>query len=122
MNDYFGEQNQSFESLAAKSGVTIPMLLKLLGIAPPSTGLGGDHFWCRNYGERLPLRGGSWHNSAGSGVFALTFNNPRALSNDNVGFRAALPLKPDIQSLRVLSQCRGIKGFAPLLNGTTIWE
>ena len=90
MNDYFGEQNQSFESLAAKSGVTIPMLLKLLGIAPPSTGLGGDHFWCRNYGERLPLRGGSyWDHQARAGVFALYLNVPRAHSHAGIGFRAA---------------------------------
>ena len=90
VNDYFGEQNQSFESLAAKSGVTIPMLLKLLGIAPPSTGLGGDHFWCRNYGERLPLRGGScWLSQARAGVFALDLGAPRANSNADVGFRAA---------------------------------
>ena len=89
MNDYFGEQNQSFESLAAKSGVTIPMLLKLLGIAPPSTGLGGDHFWCRNYGERHPLRGGDWADAARAGVFALYLNSPRAHSNGHIGFRAA---------------------------------
>lgn len=64
------------------------------------------------------MRGGSWNNSSWAGVFALNFNNPRVLSNDNVGFRAALPLKPDIQSLRVLFQCKRIKGFAPLLNRT----
>jgi len=37
----------------------------------------------------LPLRGGSWNNGAGAGVFALNLNNPRADSGNNVGFRAA---------------------------------
>ncbi len=37
----------------------------------------------------LPLRGGNWDNASGAGVFALNLNNPRAISNDNVGFRAA---------------------------------
>ena len=89
VNDYFAHQDQSFESLAAKSGVTIPMLLKLLGIAPPTTGLSGDHFWCRNYGERLPLRGGNWWNTSGAGVFALNLYHPRGYSYWSVGFRAA---------------------------------
>ena len=87
--DYYGYQSHSFETLAAKSGVTIPMMLKLLGAVPPSTGLDGDAFWCRNYGERLPLRGGSWNHGAGAGVFALSLYYSRALSTSDVGFRAA---------------------------------
>lgn len=66
VNDYFAYQAQTFESLAAKSGVTVPMLLKILGIAPPSTG----------------------HESR-AGVFALTLGDPRAFSTLGVGFRAA---------------------------------
>ena len=68
------------------------------------------------YGDKsvLPLRGGSWHNSAGAGVFALNFNESRANSWDNVGFRAASPPQPDARSSRALRQRRGIKGFAPL--------
>ena len=89
VNDYYGYQAHTFETLEAKSGVTIPMMLKILGIAPPSTGLDGDYFWCRNYGERLPLRGGSWNGQSRTGVFALNLNNPRANSGSNIGFRAA---------------------------------
>lgn len=87
--DYYGYQFQTFESLAAKSGVTIPTLLKLLGIVPPGTGLEGDALWVRNNGERLPLRGGHWANQAGAGVFALALDLPRAHSSHDVGFRAA---------------------------------
>ena len=104
VNDYFAHQDQSFESLAAKSGVTIPMLLKLLGIAPPTTGLSGDHFWCRNYGERLPLRGGSWSYTSGAGVFALNLNDPRAHSTADIGFRAAFLSSPDARGLWATGQ------------------
>ena len=37
----------------------------------------------------LPLRGGDWANAARAGVFALALSNPRALSNGDIGFRAA---------------------------------
>ncbi len=37
----------------------------------------------------LPLRGGDWNNTLGAGVFALNLWESRAISNWNVGFRAA---------------------------------
>ena len=40
--------------------------------------------------ERLPLRGGSYWNGSGAGVFALNLNNSRGISDINVGFRSAL--------------------------------
>ena len=45
----------------------------------------------RNIGSEssLPLRGGDWGNTSGAGVFALNLNEPRAMSNHNIGFRAA---------------------------------
>lgn len=79
----------TFQSLAAKSGVTVPILLKLLGIMPPDGELEGDGFWARNNGERLPLRGGNWGVQTVAGVFALYLNVPRAYSYHDVGFRAA---------------------------------
>ena len=90
-NDYYaGVWNQPiFQGLTAKSGVSVPQILKAYGLFPVDAELGGDGFWVRNYGERLPLRGGSWWNTSGAGVFALNLNNPRGYSNWNVGFRAA---------------------------------
>ena len=58
----------------------------------------------------LPLRGGNWNNGAGAGVFALNLNNPRTISNANVGFRAALPSKPDTRGSWASLQSRGDKG------------
>ena len=89
---YYGHQSQTFESLGVKEGVTVPELAKVLGMYPLNAtegGHDGDGLWVRNYGERLPLRGGSWRNSAGAGVFALNFIGSRASSYWDVGFRAA---------------------------------
>ncbi len=42
----------------------------------------------RNYGERIPLRGGSWTSGA-AGMAALSMNNRRSLADSTVGFRPA---------------------------------
>jgi len=43
----------------------------------------------RNYGERLPFRGGPWSYGATAGLAALALNNRRSYSYYNVGFRPA---------------------------------
>ena len=65
----------------------------------------------------MPLRGGRYNTTMQAGVFALNLNNRRSLSEWNVGFRAALPSKPDTYTLRGAGQCRGIKGFASMPQG-----
>lgn len=90
VDDYWTYQYQTFESLAAKSGVTVPELLKVLGLFPlEANGHDGDGLWVRNYGERLPLRGGAWGYTSWAGVFALRVDCTRVLSVSAVGFRAA---------------------------------
>ncbi|MDR1216008.1 MAG: formylglycine-generating enzyme family protein [Treponema sp.] len=44
---------------------------------------------CRNYGERVPIRGGSWDNGAIAGLGALYLYNRRVYSGGVVGFRPA---------------------------------
>ena len=46
-------------------------------------------------GERLPIAGGSWHNGALAGVFALNLLNARSNSSSNIGFRSAFYGKLD---------------------------
>ena len=69
--------------------------------------------------SKLPLRGGSWGNGVGAGVFALNLNDPRANSNWNIGFRAAFLSSPDARGLRATGQSRETKGtcFPAGLNG-----
>jgi hypothetical protein len=88
-NGYYDYGYTTFETLAAEAGVTVPNLLKLLGIAPIDSVHGGDGLWVRNYGERLPIRGGSWSYGSDAGVFALFLVNPRSISSTHFGFRAA---------------------------------
>nr|DAH88741.1 MAG TPA: TREPONEMA DENTICOLA VARIABLE PROTEIN 1 FUNCTION, PERIODONTAL DISEASE [Caudoviricetes sp.] len=39
----------------------------------------------------MPICGGNWNNGSNAGVFNVNLNNPRSISNSNVGFRSALP-------------------------------
>lgn len=88
-NGYYDYNYTTFETLAAEAGVTVPNLLKLLGIAPIDSTHGADGLWVRNYGERLPLRGGIWGRGSGAGVFALDLSAPRSAVSAGFGFRAA---------------------------------
>ena len=86
------EQNGSiaFKDLAAVGGVSIPKLLIALGFYPEeSATYGGDRFYMRNHGERLPLRGSAFGNASNSGPSALSLNDVRSRSYGNVGFRSA---------------------------------
>lgn len=82
-------QNNTFESqTTALSGAGID-LLKKLAVHPYTTGLGSDQIYFRNYGERLPVRGGSWSVGTAAGVFSLYLNNLRSLVYSNLGSRVA---------------------------------
>lgn len=84
-----GTANTDFEAFGLASGVTVPNVVKALGLYPDGTGYEGDHSWINTEGERLPLRGGRWRDSAGAGVFALDLSDPRSDVYASVGFRAA---------------------------------
>jgi hypothetical protein len=49
----------------------------------------------------LPIRGSAFNNTSNSGPSALNLNNPRSNSNDNIGFRSALPLCQEALWLRL---------------------
>lgn len=48
-----------------------------------------DYFAKNMDGERLPVRGGSWYNAAGAGVFALGLSNARSDTSTSLGARPA---------------------------------
>lgn len=84
--------SHTFETVTtALSGAGIN-LLKSLGIIPFTTGLGGDYIYAKNYGERIPLRGGYWYYAASAGLFALSLSSARGFANASVGFRFAFIL------------------------------
>ncbi len=87
---YYGWSQVRFQTLTAETGVTVPDLFKWLALYPADTGdHGGDNLWVRNYGERLPFRGGRWGFGSGAGVFALDLCCVRSGSGGGIGFRAA---------------------------------
>jgi hypothetical protein len=67
--------------------VTIPAILKQLGLFPGTTGLGNDYLYARNVTERFPFRGGNWHYTSAAGVFFLNLDYSRAAANTSIGFR-----------------------------------
>ena len=83
---------KSFETLTANAGVTIPDIIKALGIFPLDSAHGGDGLYFRNNGERLPFRGGNWLNTSNAGVFFLGLGLPRSLVGAYLGFRSAFVL------------------------------
>ena len=78
-----------FESTLVDAAVTVPPLLKQLGLFPHGTGLGGDYMYSRNLGERACFRGGGWSRSVSSGVFMINFEYVRSDRYSSIGFRAA---------------------------------
>ena len=85
----YGYSQVAFEALTAASGVTVPTLLRALGLFPLDSSHGGDIYLIRNYGERLPLRGGHWNYGSSAGVFPLHLNGARSYTGTIIGFRAA---------------------------------
>ena len=70
---------------------TTPVSLRQLLIAPTAsiTGSAIGAIYVRNYGERLPFRGGSWNNASYSGLCALHLNARRSHASSVIGFRPA---------------------------------
>jgi hypothetical protein len=61
----------------------------------------------------FPLRGGNWNNTSAAGLGALNLNNLRAIVNNNVGFRPALPLSQKSGLYGGLSSAEGKRSRIP---------
>lgn len=81
--------SKTFHTVGAAGGVTIPMLLRALGLAPVDGQQVAGTLYVRNNGERLPLRFGSFTTTSGAGVSALDLSLVRSHSATNVGLRGA---------------------------------
>lgn len=66
-------------------------LLKRLLVEPAGAQpqLPQGRIYARNFGERLPIRGGHWGGGAGAGLAALVLLYSRALTDTSFGFRPA---------------------------------
>ena len=86
----------TFGTVAAAEGITIPTIAKLLGIAPAGSAaeLGEDYIYMRNvesgtYSETVARRGGYWNGYTRYGVFILDLNHYRSNTHDGSGARSA---------------------------------
>ncbi|EPK6349204.1 SUMF1/EgtB/PvdO family nonheme iron enzyme [Proteus mirabilis] len=88
-HDYPYMHNPHFAAITKSVGYTPNELLRRLLIesATPTTVVGG--LWCRNYGDRFPLRGGGWDYGSSAGLGALHLNSARSGSHGGFGFRPA---------------------------------
>jgi hypothetical protein len=94
----------SWASMAVSAGFNgladaVKKKMAQLLIAPKLASSGNPIFsdikggiYVRNYGERLPLRGGRWHSGAYAGLSALTLYEPRSYVTYSLGCRPAFIL------------------------------
>lgn len=88
-DDNAGYGAKDFGTLTAKSGVTIPDLLKALAFFPNSDKTGRGFIYFRNNGERLLFRGGHYGNGGNAGEALGNFISPRSYSSVCVGLFSA---------------------------------
>lgn len=79
----------TFASMVADTDITVPAIMKALGLFPLSTLAADDGMWARNIGTRAPLRGGYWGNGSDSGLLALHLRNAPSDVSWNIGGRPA---------------------------------
>lgn len=80
--------NSDWRIMAKAGGYVSNLALRRL-LIEPATILPQGRLYMRNFGERLPCRGGSWNNGAGAGLAAVALDFSRADSYAGIGFRPA---------------------------------
>ncbi len=76
-------------AVMTKTGTYVSnQLLKRL-LVEPSTVLPKGRVYMRNFGERLPYRGGAWNNGSDAGLAALDCRSSRVSTYGSLGFRLA---------------------------------
>lgn len=81
-----------FNAVTLASGVTVPAILRALGLIRHADIADGDDIDLRNYGERMPMRGGYWGSAANAGLRYLNMSYPRSGLASNFGARPAFVL------------------------------
>nr|WP_239606570.1 SUMF1/EgtB/PvdO family nonheme iron enzyme [Citrobacter portucalensis] len=80
--------SEAFNVMGKEGTYVSNQLLKRL-LVEPSTVLPKGRVYMRNFGERLPYRGGSWYYGGNAGLAALHCNYSRVGAGIGVGFRLA---------------------------------
>ena len=80
--------NEAFNVMTKAGTYVSNQLLKRL-LVEPATVLPKGRVYMRNFGERLPFRGGAWYDGSDAGLAALNCNYSRVYTNSLIGFRLA---------------------------------
>ena len=80
--------NAAFNAMEKAGTYVSNQLLKRL-LVEPSTVLPKGSVYMRNYGERLPSRGGGWSYGSNAGLAALSCTSSRVTTYSDTGFRLA---------------------------------
>ena len=80
--------NVDWRSMTKSGGYVSNQAMKRL-LLEPAGALPQGRIYMRNFGERLPSRGGGWLGGAGAGLAALALDGSRAGTGANLGFRPA---------------------------------
>jgi sulfatase modifying factor 1 len=86
-DDYYAWTMMPFKDMETDAAPHV--LLRELGLYPVEGLTGGDNFFVRNYGERVPIRGGSWLDGHTAGIWELYLRDDRSWIFPDVGFRPA---------------------------------
>ena len=90
-NEYYGDNHRTWESITKDPSYVSNELMKRLMIEPSGKNIQG-RMYIRNYGERLPIRGGGWSVGSPAGLAALGLSNARSYVGSGIGFRPAFAL------------------------------
>lgn len=85
-----GSNSTTWRTMAKDPSYVENLLMRQMGIEPPPDAILNGNIYSRNFGERLPFRGGTWNNASAAGLGALYFNYSRASAYSYIGFRPAL--------------------------------
>lgn len=87
-----GVTDGAFNAISEAAGVVAPARLKALGLFRHKDVTDSDRIYARNYGERLPIRGGYWSSGASAGVRTLGLSLARSSASSGIGARPAFVL------------------------------
>ena len=77
-----------WRSMTKAGGYVSDQAMKRL-LLEPAGALPQGRIYMRNFGERLPYRGGTWNSGANAGLAALHLGDSRANASAGIGFRPA---------------------------------
>ena len=80
--------SSDWRAMTKSGGYASNQLLRRL-LLEPSLTLPQGRIYMRNFGERLPYRGGAWGSGASAGLAAVILHGSRVSTDTNLGFRPA---------------------------------